>query len=191
MSPKKKNKANTFPNRNVIRMEQSLQPLKEIESDDSASDWEKSILMDYIVKNRAKVIVEIGTHRGLTALALGIAAEKVGGRVHTYDPYEWNAEDTFSKFPDLPIVYYKRPALECEVEDIDFLFVDGYHQKEYVLEEIDYFWPRLSKKAVVVFHDAGEPNEGCNIPGALEERRIEVEYIQTENVIAVYDRNTT
>jgi hypothetical protein len=73
---------------------------------------------------------------------------------------------------------------------IDFMFVDGFHEKHFVIEEIEALFPKLSDNAVVYFHDTNGSNESCDVPGALKEKGIEVEFIKTLNGMAKYVKKT-
>jgi predicted O-methyltransferase YrrM len=161
--------------------------ISEIPSDDSTSLEEKHILYNEIVESKAKVIVEIGTHKGLTTCYLGAAAKVTGGHVYTYDPNdEWCQRPNINKFPELPISVFIQKGTDCQVEDIDFLFCDGFHEKVYVLEEIDHFLPRLKDGAIIYFHDTAGSNISCDVPGAINERGLTVKYLGTQNGMAKY-----
>lgn len=154
--------------------------------DSSTSLSEKLILQALILAFHSKNIVEIGTHWGLTTLYLAEAALQVGGHVTTYDPYDYGQAATFDKYPNLPITFHLAKAIESQDTDIDFLFVDGFHEKHLVLEELEHFMPRLAPGALVVFHDTKERNPSCDVPGALEEWGLPVYNLDTENGLVIY-----
>lgn len=165
---------------------------KEVPSEDSTSEEEKMILFEEIKKRKPKVIVETGTHRGLTTLYLAQAVLENGvGHIWTADPYEWGQRGNFSKFPEHEkvITFEEKKGKELEVENIDFLFIDGFHEKVFVLEEIDHLFPKLTKDAVVFFHDTNGSNIHCDVPGAIEERGLKVEYLKTLNGMAKYEHS--
>ena len=169
---------------------------KEVPQDDSTSHEEKMILYNEIKKYKPVTVVETGTHRGLTALYMAHALWEVDqGILHTADPYEWGAKGNFRKFPDLEkhIQWYQKRGSEMikELPKIDFAFIDGYHEKEEVLEELDVLLPNLAEGAVVYFHDTNGRNEYCDVIGALEERNLQVEYIKTQNGLAKYIHKTS
>lgn len=159
---------------------------REIPSEDSTSREEKLILMSQILEHKPKVIVETGTHRGLTTCYLGLAAKEVGATIHTYDPFEWGAYGNFSKFLDLPIVYHQAPGKTCDVPSVDFFFCDGFHEKFHVIEELDMMLPKLSKGAIVYFHDTNGSNESCDVPGGIDHHKLKVESLKTLNGMARY-----
>ena len=168
---------------------EELEPLlnKEILPDDSTTIEEKQYMMDLILKKKPKVIVETGTHRGLTTCYLAFAGLEVGATVYTYDPYEWGAAGNFDKFDWLPIVYRQIRGQEMTQDKIDFAFIDGFHEKVEVLAELDVLLPKLNKGAPVLFHDVMGANIHCDVLGALDERGLKYKIIKTQNGIAQYE----
>lgn len=162
-----------------------------VPADDSTDIDEKMILYNEIRKKKPKIVVETGTHRGLTTLYLAHACYDNGhGDVHTADPYgyNWKPQQYFNQFDELNkhITYYEVRGSQIPVEDIDFLFIDGYHEPEEVLEEIDALFPKLNKNATVFFHDTNDENALCDVKKALRERELDVDYIETKNGMAKY-----
>lgn len=167
---------------------------KEIPSEDSTAEEEKMILYNEIKKRKPKVIVETGTHRGLTTMyMLQAVLENKVGHIHTYDPYEWGQRGNFRKFPEHEklVSFYNEKGTTCDVKNIDFLFIDGYHEKVEVLAEIDAIFPNLKDGAVVFFHDTNGANEFCDVIGAIKERKLKVEWLKTLNGMARYVHKTT
>lgn len=160
------------------------------DTSDSTAEDEKEILIASLKETQPKVVVEVGTHGGLTALYLADTAVQWGGEVYTYDPFDkFGARDAFDKFLSLPIHFYVKKGSECTLESIDWLFIDGYHEKDAVLEEIDALFPKLTDGAVVFFHDVNGSNPFCDVIGAIEERGLSVEYMKTTNGLAKYIHN--
>lgn len=164
---------------------------REIPAEDSTSEEEKEILASEIRKRKPKVIVEIGTHRGMTTLYMAEAALEVGAHIHTCDPDEsWGQVGNFRKFPEFPnITYYPVKGKDLDVSNIDFIFCDGFHEKVYVIEELEHFLPRLNDGGVIYFHDTAGSNIHCDVPGAIDEKGLKVTYLQTLNGMAVYEHN--
>lgn len=166
--------------------------IREVPNEDSLDISEKMILFDEIKKLKPKVVVETGTHKGLTSLYLASALRENGeGHLHTADPYEWGALGNFRKFPELDeyITYYQIPGKDLKVDNIDLLFIDGYHEKVEVVAEIKALFPRLSPNAIVYFHDTNDSLPTCDVPGAIEEMGLKVKYLKTINGMARYDHN--
>jgi len=167
--------------------------LKEVPGEDSTSREEKLILMKAIKKLKPKVIVETGTHRGLTTLYMLCAVAENGiGHIHTADPFEWGQRGNFRKFPELEnlVTFYQIPGKDLQVKGIDFAFIDGFHEKHEVLAEIDALFPYLNEGAHVYFHDTNGSNIHCDVPGAIDERKLKVEYLKTQNGMAHYIHTT-
>lgn len=179
-------------------MLEQLEPrlINEIPQDDSTSREEKVILYEEIKKLKPKLVVETGTHRGLTTCYMLCAlAENGDGHLHTADPYEWGAYGNFAKFMELHpfVTYYQMPGVQMadKIEgEIEFAFIDGFHEKVEVLAEIDKIFPKLKEGAVVYFHDTNGSNPSCDVPGAIDERGLKVEYLKTLNGMAKYVHNT-
>lgn len=157
--------------------------------DDSSSKTEQLFLYALIRAIKPKVVVEIGTHRGLTALYMAAALHENGeGILHTTDPFEYGQEEHIGKHPELKrqIMIHKKRGKDLDVSDVDFLFVDGFHEKEHVLAEMAHFMPRLSKKAVVIFHDCWGDNEMVGVNEAIEKLGLRTAFIPTDNAMRIY-----
>lgn len=167
----------------------------EFPTDDTTSLEEKMILHDAILKLKPKAVVETGTHRGLTTMYMLCAlADNREGHLWTADPFEWGAYGNFAKFEEThPYVTYRQIRgieLSDEVDGIDFMFIDGFHEKHEVLAEIDALFPKLNEGAHVYFHDTNGSNDYCDVPGAIDERGLKVEYLKTLNGMAHYVHTT-
>jgi len=162
---------------------------REIPSEDSTSREEKLILMQEILDRKPKVIVETGTHRGLTTCYLGLAAKEVGAVIHTYDPFDWGAYGNFAKFLDLPITYHQQPGKSCDLQQVDFFFCDGFHEKFHVIEELDTMLPKMSDNSIIYFHDTNGTNDSCDVPGGIDHHKLQVTYLKTLNGMAKYEHN--
>ncbi|HEX8206064.1 MAG TPA: class I SAM-dependent methyltransferase [Solirubrobacteraceae bacterium] len=122
----------------------------------------------------APIAVEIGSWKGRSTLALGLAFRARGaGTVIAVDPH--TRDDTLADFERnvAPVREHVRPVLalspaarEQVDETIDLLFVDGSHRCEDVLADIDAWSPLLREGATVAFHDAQHEGVGP----ALRER---------------------
>ena len=116
--------------------------------------------------------VEIGSWKGRSTIVLGLAVKARGrGRVITVDPHETSleAEPTRDRMSDL-LDNLREAGVEDVVEPlratshearlrvadgtVDLLFVDGSHDYEDVLQDIDDWTSALVDRAIVAFHDS-------------------------------------
>jgi len=164
----------------------------EVPQDDSAEIGEKLFLYGLLRALKPKVIVETGTHKGKTTLYMLCALQDNGlGHLHTYDPFEWGQIGNFRKFPELEklVTYYQQKGKDCQVDNIDFAFIDGFHETEVVLEEINSIAPRLTETGIMVFHDclysrpfAESVNKACELAG------LKTVWLPTFNGIRIYGK---
>jgi hypothetical protein len=117
-------------------------------------------------------VVEIGSWKGRSTIALALGAEaRGGGRVYAVDPHRGIA-----RLPELGTSYrdFRRNIAEAGVEQyvtpmllrsdqaacrfadrsVDVLFVDGSHVYEDVLTDLACWTTRLADGGVAAFHDA-------------------------------------
>lgn len=171
--------------------------IKEVPSDDSTSHGEKMLLYWLIRELKPQRVIETGTHRGLTTLYMAAALHDNGvGQLVTCDPNpEWNPNGNFSKFPEL-LHYITHFTCMGEVMlaehegEIDFAFIDGFHGKNDVTPEINELIPKLSPRALVVFHDCWYGDtEGVN--EAVVEAGLQTLWLPTKNAIRIYSKHET
>ncbi|MGA3037868.1 MAG: class I SAM-dependent methyltransferase [Vulcanimicrobiaceae bacterium] len=121
-------------------------------------------------------IVEIGSYKGRSTIALGMAlVERQAGTLIAIDPHaptgkrsymlEHGDADTYAEYEanlarsDVAafVTSMRTTSTEArktyDTRPIDMLFVDGSHDYEDVLADIDAWTPLLSENAVVAFND--------------------------------------
>lgn len=157
---------------------------------------EGELLYALVRSTKPLVCMETGTHKGLSTHYIAQALEDNGkGVVCTCDPIDWGQPATFAASPlKERIHFFPKRGVEVsvpELEFIDFLFIDGYHGKKDVLEEIDHFFPLLSRNAIVVFHDCDdEPTSNTEmVNAAIFERGLKTVYIPTKNRMRIYEHS--
>jgi len=164
--------------------------IEKLERDDAARIDQEMLLYWLVRGSKAKTCVEVGTHKGVTALYLAHALydNGEGGVLYTADPFDYKQQETFNKFPELAsyIRYQQIRGAELEVKDIDFVFIDGYHDYDVVLEEILHFLPRLSPEGIMVFHDAGEDNQVVGVNKAIRDAGIEAVWLPMSGKMRLY-----
>jgi len=167
---------------------------EEVPVDDSASEGERLLLYSLIRSLQPQVVVETGTHKGLSTLYMASALhDNEKGTIYTADPGEWGAPVNFRKFPELEklIKFFPVRGDEMEVDDkIDFWFCDGLHEQEEIVSEFNHLSPQFSKKFVVVFHDAGGDNEKVGVHAAVKELGLDAVLLPTHNRILLYSNFT-
>jgi glycosyltransferase involved in cell wall biosynthesis len=121
---------------------------------------------------RPRVLVELGTHRGVsyTAFCDAVLAAGLDTRCFAVDTWEGDAHAGFydeSIYTELRRFHDQRFAgfselLRCTFDDalrhfgdgsIDLLHIDGCHGYDAVRHDYESWRPRLSPRAVVLFHD--------------------------------------
>jgi predicted O-methyltransferase YrrM len=128
-----------------------------------------------IAKSTVKggVILEIGSYRGKSTLALAMGAKHSGARVYSIDPHEEFTGVAGGKYgpPDLarkieniakfqlgkiifPICMNSHDVGKIWSKPIDVLWIDGDHSFEGVKGDYDLFSPFVKKNGLMLFHDS-------------------------------------
>lgn len=173
--------------------------------DGDAMTKEEGVLMMALVHaTKPKVCVETGTHKGVSAAYIAEGLRLNGeGHLYTFDPIDWGAAGNLAPLKDW-VTFRLQKGKDAEVEGpIDFLFIDGYHQKEAVIEEFMHFLPQLSEHAIVVFHDCWDadysklgPGEiaAADVNGAIREletglKGFKTTWIPTKNAMRIWEKS--
>jgi len=127
---------------------------------------------------RPECVVEIGSYMGRSTTFLAAAMEELGGPGHVVaiDPHTGDRQQLerlgASELPSLdmfrrhveasglshrvrPVVQTAHEAAEGWTGAIDFLFVDGWHSYDAVMEDGRDWLPHLSEDGVAIFDDVG------------------------------------
>lgn len=127
--------------------------------------WLVSILQPHL-------LVELGTHRGYSYFAFCQAAQKLGLRTHCHAVDTWKGdehagcygEDVFRHVEDCNNTHYVafsrliRSTFDEALDQLadasfDLLRVDGRHYYEDLKHDFESWRPKLSDRAIVLFHD--------------------------------------
>lgn len=145
-------------------------------SDDADStEYEVTELVAAFVRAlQPDVVVETGTAWGQTAEAIGLALKDNGqGMLHTMDPDEIRFGSSSDRCQGLPVTLYKMASLDWiakpPFEWIDFAWFDSLHALR--VPEFRAFYPYMSSRTVVGFHDTG-PHQG-SLRAEIEDLEIE------------------
>jgi len=128
-----------------------------------------------IAKSAGKggLILEIGSYRGKSTLALAMGAKHSGARIYSIDPHEEFTGVAGGKYgpPDLarkieniakfelgeiifPICMSSHDVGRVWNKQIDVLWIDGDHSFEGVKGDYDLFSPFVKKNGLLLFHDS-------------------------------------
>lgn len=121
---------------------------------------------------RPNTIVELGTHYGFSYLAFCQAVSRLGLATRCYAIDTWEGdehtgyygqevyrqlnamnEEHYAAFSRLLRIRFDQALVHFPNGEIDLLHIDGRHGYEDVLEDFVSWLPKLSSRAVVLFHD--------------------------------------
>jgi predicted O-methyltransferase YrrM len=136
-------------------------------------------LMDAI---RPRVVVELGTHFGYSYFVFCEAVVRLGLETRTFALDSWEGDDQaglytedvyefvsrtnereFAEFSTLLRGYFDESLDKIDDGTIDLLHIDGRHGYEDVRHDFESWLPKLSPRAVVLFHDITEHQEGFGV----------------------------
>ena len=146
---------------------------------------------------KPRVCVEIGSARGKSACAIGLALRRNGfGTLYAIDPHsqtDWNDTDSVDSMRFLKenlqragvnefVRIVRKTSGDAAAgwnEKIDLIFIDGDHSYDGVKADWERFVPHVSQFGVVVFHDtlwdmtSGSPlqREDMGVPRFVDELR--------------------
>ena len=130
---------------------------------------EKYTLYNLVTENM-KTLVEIGSYLGVSAnfIAAGIRDKAPNAKLYCVDPwkedYMKKERSTYKDFLENTKKFkkYIKPLKGTSAkvskdfnEKVDYLFIDGDHSYKGVKVDVDKWFSKLKKGAVVIFHDVG------------------------------------
>lgn len=131
---------------------------------------------------KPKILVELGTHGGGSFFSFcqsvldnkldtkAYAVDTWQGEKHAghysnsvyEDAYHFNKKH-FESFSTLMKMRFDEALIKFEDRTIDFLHIDGFHSYEAVSNDFNTWHKKLSKDAVVLFHDTNEFRPGFGV----------------------------
>lgn len=147
----------------------------------------------YRLAKGRKQAVDLGTYRGVSAVVLALACEKV----HTVDFYEGCLEDKSSEYATIgghslantQAICERFGNMTCESSDtvdaarrwrglVDVLFVDADHSYEGVMRDVQAWMTYMQPGGRIIFHDDNEIHPG--VQRALNELRYGYQFAQVD-----------
>jgi len=146
------------------------------------SAWfEHAPFASWLITNlQPDVVVELGTHNGFSFYAIAETAKRLDlpTQLHAIDTWEgddhagYYGNQTFDYVTAVseqyPNTHLHRATFADAVTDfpdasIDLLHIDGRHGYEDVKEDYETYLPKLSDRAVVIFHDTNHYGDGFGV----------------------------
>ena len=115
-------------------------------------------------KIKAKAIMEIGSHRGCSSIALGTVAKKYGGKMHCIECRkvpEWHVNIAHYGLTDtVRLINKSSPWVDSHEVNypLDYFFIDGCHS--YLAALVDFYWGYryVRQGGLIAFHDYHSPH---------------------------------
>lgn len=118
------------------------------------------------------LVLETGTSRGFLSYRIGMALRENGhGYLHTYEPVEdtWNEAVTNTAQVEDVVTCHNLPSMvPWEYGELDFCWFDSLLELRW--REFDFYYPYMSPRCVVGFHDTAAHFGDWSLDVASDER---------------------
>jgi predicted O-methyltransferase YrrM len=96
-----------------------------------------------------------GTHTKVFAVDphIGSNEHQSGGKVWTFEEFKQNIQTTGVEDIVVPLVKTSEEAAREFTEPVEFVFIDGAHEYEYVKQDFDLWFPKVIDNGIIAFHD--------------------------------------
>jgi len=145
--------------------------------------WEHVPFGHWVVcATRPRVLVELGTHAGVSYAAFCQAIARSGLNTRCYAVDTWQGdphaglygeeifadfrsfhEERYSAFSTLLQTTFDEALAQFVSGTVDLLHVDGLHSYEAVRHDFESWKPKLSRQAIVLFHDTNERRDDFGV----------------------------
>lgn len=133
-------------------------------ADMTSIDYEEAIILySLVLIRKPKIIFEAGCNKGISTLALGLAAKQINASIYTCDTNDMHKKtiEEINKEFGTKIVFLKGKSTRVVVpQGIDFFFHDSDHTRNYPSREFERVEPLLSDKHLLAYHDTLLQNDG-------------------------------
>ncbi len=106
---------------------------------------------------KCKTILELGTRRGESSVALANAARRTGGRLYSYDIADCIEARKLMENEGLTANWSFETGNDLEIDwkrEIDFLFIDTTHEYEQTIRELTRFEALVKPGGIIALHDS-------------------------------------
>ncbi len=163
------------------------------------SAWHEHVPFAFwlIEAHQPRVLVELGTHYGVSYFAFCQAVEKLGLGTRCFAVDTWKGdvhagfydEDVFQKVQACNDAHYSgfsrlvRSEFDSALKyftdgSVDLLHIDGCHSYEAVVHDLENWLPKLSDRAVVIMHDTNVRERDFGVLKCFEELKVKYPYFE-------------
>lgn len=116
------------------------------------------IMMDFLRTKKNPNILELGVERGASTTAFNLISEEINGMVYSIDIEDckdvvispnWN----FLQSNDLDYEFILKKFPVLEIEGIDLIYIDSYHENHHVLKLLNIWFKYLKKNGAIFVDD--------------------------------------
>ena len=147
------------------------------------SAWNEHVpfAMLLVELQRSRVIVELGTHWGVSYCAWCQAVAAIGTETHCYAVDTWSGDShagyygnevyenlkehhkQYESFSQLLRMTFDEALRQISNNSVDLLHIDGLHTYEAVKHDYDTWLPKMSDKGIILFHDTVVTERGFGV----------------------------